>query len=172
MFIWRHPERHAKNPRILLIAALLFAMSLIAVHLQAQSASAKESALRAVGIQTVKAIAHGNPSYLVSIVDPQGILIGHDEPKLSAELFRNKIKERTGAYCELFESGCKTSHNPAYTLGYVFNTAGDPLNADLKFNINGNKATLDYSEAGGDGIATFSYRFVGGRWYLYSIYFV
>ena len=134
----------------------------------------KEVALHDIGRRTILAIAHGDSAYISSIVDPQGILIGYDGVKHSAASFRDDLARHTGLYCELFEKGCKTDHNPGYTLGHVFNTPGWPRDADLKSKIDGESGTIECWEFGGDGdlIATLSYRFVGGRWYLYDIHYV
>jgi hypothetical protein len=73
-------------------------------------------------------------------------------------------------YCELFEKGCKAQHNPAHTLGHIFRSSANAIDSDLKFKT----GTLEYWEFGGEGdlIATLSYRFVDGKWYLRGIHFV
>ena len=134
----------------------------------------RETALHAIGLKTITAIATGNYAYISSIVDPQGIYVGHDGVKHTAATFRDDLTHRTGLYCELFEKGCKTDHNPGYTLGHAFNAPGWPRGADLKSKIDGDDGTVECWEFGGKGdlIATLSYRFDGGKWYLYNIYYV
>jgi hypothetical protein len=162
-----------KNPRIPLAAPLLLAL-LCAPSLLAQSGPAKEASLRIIGRKTINAIASGNSDYISSIVDPNGILVGYDGVKHSADSFRKDLVDHVGLYCDLFENGCRTKHNPGYTLGYVLRSGGRPSDADLKSKINGNDGTIEYWEFGGAGdlISTLSYRFAGGRWLLYNIHFV
>ncbi len=78
------------------------------------------------------------------------------------------------SHCELFEKGCKTDHNPGYTLEHVLNSGAKPTSSDLKFKIDGNVGTLEYWEFGGVGdlIVTLSYRFAGGKWCLHNIHYV
>jgi hypothetical protein len=150
---------------------LLFILSAIS----AGAITPKEATLQGIGRKTITAIATGDYVYISSIVDPQGIYVGYDGVKHTTESFRNDLAQHIGLYCELFEKGCKTNHNPGYTLGHVFMTApsSNPLNADLQFKIDRDKGSLDYIErSGGDGIATFSYRFTGGKWVLYNIHYV
>ena len=135
----------------------------------------REQALKTTVEKTVRAIASGDSAVLASIVDPQGISVGADNLRHSASSFRYDLTNHTGLYCELFQKGCKTQHNPQYTLGYVLSTgpADYPLGADVEFKIDKDKGTFDYIEpVGGDLIVTFSYRFVGGKWYLYGIHYV
>jgi hypothetical protein len=153
---------------------VFFCLSFVLVSaVLAQTIPPKEATLHAAGRKTILAIAHGDFAYISSIVDPQGILIGYDGVKHSAASFRDDLAHHTGLYCELFEKDCKTDHNPGYTLGHVLMSGSDPLNADLQFKIDKDNGTLDYMEpGGGDLIATLSYRFAGGKWYLYNIHYV
>jgi hypothetical protein len=134
----------------------------------------KKVALHAIGRKTILAISSGDSAYISSITDPRGIYVGHDETKHPTASFQKDLLKHIGLYCELFEKGCKTDHNPAFTLGYVFRTGGSPPSANLKFKIDGTNGTLEYWEFGGEGdlIATLSYRFTGGKWYLYNIHYV
>jgi len=154
------------------LAPFSLGLVLVLSVIPAGAITPRETALHAIGLKTITAIATGNYAYISSIVDPQGIYVGHDGVKHTAATFRDDLTHRTGLYCELFEKGCKTDHNPAYTLGHVFNSGGDPLDADLQFKFDEDKGSLDYNERSGDGIATFSYRFSGGKWLLTDIHYV
>ena len=166
--------KNLRIPSLALLRLTLFCLGLILpCAALAQAIAPKETALHAAGVNTVRAIAAGNAAYLSSIVDAQGIKVGHDDVIYSAQSFRNDLAHRSGVYCELFEKGCTTDHNPVYTLQHVFQSSSDPLDADLKFKLNGTEGTLDYSERGGGNlIATFTYRFAGGKWYLCNIHYV
>lgn len=161
-----------KKTHILFYLAPLFVLLMLAKSLLA--ASPKDAALHRIGIRTVDAIAYGNPVYVASIADPEGIYIGYDGVLHTADSFRTDLARHAGVYCELFEKGCKTVHNPGYTLEHVFRSGATPTKSDLKFRINGNAGILEYWEFGGDGdlIATFTYRFADGRWYLCNIHYV
>jgi hypothetical protein len=151
----------------------LFMVSLT-LALPSLAASPKEAALHTIGIRTIHAIADGDPAYIGSIADPEGIYVGYDEVRHTADSFRNDLARHLGVYCKLFEKGCKTHHDPVYTLGHVFRSSANPTNSDLKFKIDGNVGTLEYWEFGGAGdlIATLSYRFAEGKWCLHSIHYV
>ncbi len=156
------------------LAPFCLSLALISSVIPAVAVVPKDAALHAVGRTTILAIATGDATYLSGIIDPEGIYIGHHGIKHSTESFRRDFELHIGLYCELFENGCKTEHNPDYTLEYVFKSGGNPRKSDLKFKINGNNGTLEYWEFGGGGdlIATLSYRFAGGKWYLYNIHYV
>ena len=130
----------------------------------------KESALHAIGLRTIKAIAGGDASYLASIADPQGITAGKDGVQQPIEAFRAELEHRSGAYCDLFEKNCATDHNPVYTLQHAFTSGPDPLDADLAFNVDRAQGTLEYRTSGGGNlIATFVYRYTGAKWVLSGI---
>jgi hypothetical protein len=136
--------------------------------------SPKEAALHSIGVRTIRAIADGNTAFVASIADPEGIYVGYDEVRHTADSFRSDLALHVGMYCELFEKGCKTRRNPLYTLGHVFRSSASSTDSDLKFKIDGNVGTVEYWEFGGAGdlVATFSYRFANGRWYLQNIHYV
>jgi hypothetical protein len=158
-----------------LFASFCLSIALLFSAVPAHAITPKEAALHTIGRKTILAIANGDAAYISSITDPHGIYVGYDGVKHSAESFRDDLAKHIGLYCELFDKGCRTNHNPAYTLAHSFTSAlsPNPLNADLKYKINKDNGSLDYVEpVGGDGIATLSYRYAGGKWYLYNIYFV
>ena len=163
---------NSTSPRWLVPFCLGFLLLVCAVSTQA--ITPKEASLHEIGRRTITAIANGDSAYISSIVDPEGIFVGYDGVKHTTQSFRSDLRNRIGLYCELFEKGCKTNHNPGYTLGHVFKSGEPQSDADLKFKIGGNNGTLEYWEFGGAGdlIATLSYRFAGGKWYLYNIHYV
>ena len=138
----------------------------------AQNARTRIAALHTIGVRTFKAIATSDSAYISSIVDPDGIAVGADSNKRPVTSFRADLQKHNGVYCELFQKGCTSSHNPDYTLGHSLTRA--PRQADVKFKMEGNSGTIEYWEFGGKGdlIASFSYRYTGGRWYLCDIRFV
>ncbi len=168
---WSAAVNVRRKAHISLFLPLLL-ISLLALPLRA--ASPKESALHQIGFRTIRAIANGDAAYIASIADPEGIYVGYDGIRHSANSFRGDLAHHIGMYCELFEKGCKTVHDPSYTLQHVFKSGTPPSNSDLKFRIDGNAGTLEYFEFGGDGdlIATFTYRFADGKWRLRNIHYV
>ena len=158
-----------KRPAFFYLSVLLF-LAVVPCY----AVTPNETVLRTIGRKTILAIADGDSAYISSIVDSQGIYVGYDGVKHSAESFRNDLARHVGLYCELFEKGCKTDHNPGYTLGHGFKVPGGPRNADLKSKTDGETGAVEYWEFGsnGDLVATLSYRFVGGKWYLYNIHYV
>jgi hypothetical protein len=155
------------------LAVVLGSMG-IDIHWTRGAVKSKEAALHATGLRTVQAIAGGDAAFIDSIADPKGIYVGYDEVRHPVDSFKNELAHHVGLYCELFEKDCKTDHNPNYSLGHVLNSGAKPTNSDLRFKIDGSVGTLEYWEFGGAGdlIVTFSYRFVGGNWYLYNVHYV
>jgi hypothetical protein len=54
-----------------------------------------------------------NPDFLAKVVDPNGITVGVDAPKMSARQFKNELTEKRGVYCVIFDASCihKDSNN-------------------------------------------------------------
>jgi hypothetical protein len=158
------------------ILPMLLALFFLGVPLSyaTRGVTSEEANLHAKGRKTILSIANGDFAYISSITDPQGVYVGYDEMKHSMASFQSDLLNHVGLYCELFERGCKTNHNPDYTLGHVLKSAGTYPMLSLKFKVNGNNGTVEYWEFRGDGdlIATLSYRLAGGKWYLCNIHYV
>ena len=169
---YRFLRSASMSSRLSLLLAVLLASSTVA--LPAGAVTSKEAALHTTGLRTIQTIAIGDAAYIASIVDAKGIYVGYDEVRHPAESFKNNLAHHVGVYCELFEKDCKTDHNPNYSLEHVLSSGEKPTDSDLKFKIDGSVGTLEYWEFGGAGdlIVTFSYRFAGGKWYLYNIHYV
>jgi hypothetical protein len=65
--------------------------------------------LQNIGRKTVAAILRRDITTLSSIVDKDGITLGTDGEKISANTFRNQLKRRDGLYCDLF--GCRQNES-------------------------------------------------------------
>lgn len=167
---------HIADPVRNFLGALLLPLFLVSLtqSLAPQAAAQKEATMHKIGVATIRAIADGDPAYIASIVDPEGIYVGYDNVRHTTGSFKNDLAHHVGLYCELFEKDCKTDHNPAYTLEHTLGSGAGRTNSNLKFKIEGNVGTLEYWEFGGAGdlIATFSFRFADGKWYLYNIHYV
>jgi hypothetical protein len=60
--------------------------------------------------KTVRALEANDAPFLSRIVDPRGIVIGVDEPPMSAIQFRKELRMRRGVYCVLFDDpACKST---------------------------------------------------------------
>jgi hypothetical protein len=64
----------------------------------------------ALASKTVRALKANDAALLSRIVDPRGIVIGVDQPPMSAIQFRKELRMRRGVYCVLFDDpACKST---------------------------------------------------------------
>jgi hypothetical protein len=67
---------------------LFLSLVLLTMTFPSGAASPKEASLHAIGIRTFRAIADGDPPYVASIADLEGIYVGSDEVRHTGRLFQ------------------------------------------------------------------------------------
>lgn len=72
--------------------------------LLAQAPGAVPGRVQVLAEKTVEALRVNNASFFSTVVDPRGIVIGIDEPPMSASQFKKEIAEKQGVFCVLFDA--------------------------------------------------------------------
>ena len=81
---------------------------------QTEPAVSNSPSLQAIGQKALDALRNGDATFFASVVDKEGIALGTDNPLTTATEFRQELKSRTGAYCDLF--GCDGARNSVRAL--------------------------------------------------------
>jgi hypothetical protein len=91
--------------RIILVCTFLS----LPLLLSGQEASEGERSLDpvlALGGKTLDAIRKKNTDFLSTVIDPDGLFVGIDTPKISAARFKRDLSQKRGVYCLIFDASC------------------------------------------------------------------
>lgn len=69
-----------------------------------QGGTTTPNAVVSLAERTIDAVRNKNTGFLSTLVDPTGISIGLDTPKVSAARFRKELSEKRGVNCVIFDS--------------------------------------------------------------------
>jgi hypothetical protein len=125
--------------------------------------------LRQIAQKTIHALSVDDSAYIVSILDPHGIYIGLDAPKMSASSFRTQMSAHRGVYCDLFEHGCKEKLSPgSSSLAHVLASGPAP---ELSVQLDQGSVRA-IGKSSHEELFTLYYRFSNGQWLLTQIDYV
>jgi|SRR6266478_3784236 len=137
----------------------------------AQTEAVVPKSLLTIGQRTLDALTNVNPDFLASVVD-DSVALGTDNPITSGANFKQELKSRTGAYCDLF--GCKGAQNSVRnllsgkTLAVRALTSEDPPGSGQVdvFEVKPGQNSPDYSQS---SLLTFFFVSRRGAWRLAAI---
>jgi hypothetical protein len=87
----------------LVVSAFLCGQGLLVF---AQPHPAADETVQRLAEMTVNAMRNGNAGFLAKLVDPSGIVVGVDMPRMSAKRFRRELIAKRGVYCVIFDRTC------------------------------------------------------------------